>query len=172
MSKLSIRLWNEPLNHFVSQKFALMPDNTISSDTDDDLGQLTPDQANFVANNGPYIRKLILTRHHALTPSLVSQLRLMPPSSNTLTPGKTQYPDAKHFLLGTLHTERVERMTPKGPEQGKPLVQLIKCKFCELEPQGVAILKRLKITEEEYKSVTEDTLEVVHTSDSDENNSA
>ena len=71
--------------------------------------------------------------------------------------------------LGTLHTERVERMTPKGPVQGKPSVWLIKRKFCELE-QGVAILKRLKITE--YKSVTEGTPEVVHTSDSDENSSA
>ena len=171
----------ELMNHFISQKFALLPDNTISNDTYGDLGQLTPHQADFVTNNGPYIRKLILTRHDALTPSLVSQLRLMPPSSNTLTPGKTRYPvlDAKHFLknvvdvgLGTLHTERVERMTPKGPVQGKASVRLIKRKFCELEPQGVAILKRLKITEEEYKSVTEGTPEVVHTSDSDENNSA
>ena len=63
-------------------------------------------------------------------------------------------------------------MTPKGPVQGKQSVRLMKRKFCELEPQGIAILKRLKITEEEYKSVTEDntqlhTPEVVQTSDSD-----
>ena len=170
----------ELMNHFISQKFALLPEFKIS-DTDGDLAQLTHDQASFVVNNGPYIRKLLLTKHDALTPSLVSQLRLMPPSSNTLTPGKTRYPvlDAKHFLrnivhvgLGTLHTERTERMTPKGPVQGKQSVRLMKRKFCELEPQGIAILKRLKITEEEYKSVTEDntqlhTPEVVQTSDSD-----
>lgn len=49
---------NEPF-HF------LMPDKI--SDTDGDLGQFTPDQAVFVIN-GPYIRKLLLTRHGALTP--------------------------------------------------------------------------------------------------------
>ena len=170
----------ELMKHFISQKFALMPDNTISTDTDGDLGQLTPHQADFVTNNGAYIRKLILTKHDALTPSLVSQLRLMPPSCNSLTSGKTRYPvlDAKNFLrnvvdvgLGTLHTERIERMTPKAPVQGSTSVCLIKRKFCELEPQGVAILKRLKITEE-YKSVKEGTPEVVHISDSDQNNIA
>ena len=50
--------------------------------------------------------------------------------------------DAKHFKnvvdigLGTLHTERVERITPKGPVQGRPSVRLIRHKFCELEPEG------------------------------------
>ena len=39
--------------------------------TNGDLGQLTSDQAGFVINNGPYIRKFLLTRHDALTPSLV-----------------------------------------------------------------------------------------------------
>ena len=72
------------MNHFINQKFALMPENTISTDTDGDLGQLTPHQADLITNNRPYIRKLILTRHDALIPSLVSQLHLMPPSSNTL----------------------------------------------------------------------------------------
>ena len=32
----------ELMNHFISQKFALMPDNTISTDTDGDLGLPSP----------------------------------------------------------------------------------------------------------------------------------
>ena len=47
-----------------------------------------------------------------------------------------------------LNTERSERMTPKGPVQGKQSVRLIKLKFFELEPRDIAILKRLKITED------------------------
>ena len=38
------------MKHFILQKFAPMPDNTISH-TDGELGQLTPDQADFVTNN-------------------------------------------------------------------------------------------------------------------------
>ncbi len=82
----------ELINHFIDQKFALMPAEEKYEETDPDLAQLCLEQRKFVSTDGTYIRKLLLSKHASLTPSLVSQLRLMPPSSNTGTPGKTRYP--------------------------------------------------------------------------------
>ena len=151
----------ELINHFIDQKFSLMPEEKKFEEVDTRLAQLSSEQVKFMSTNGPYIQKLVLCKHDHITPSIVSQLRLMPPSSNETTPSKTRYPavDAKRFLrnvvdlgLGTLQTERVESMTSKGPVSGKHSVRMLKRRFSELEPQPLAILKRLKVTEEEYKS--------------------
>ena len=150
----------ELINHFIDQK-SVMPEEEKFEEVDTCLAQLSSEQVSSMSTNGPYIRKPVLCKHDHITPSTVSQLRLMPPSSNETTPGKTRYPavDAKRFLrnvvdlgLGTLQTERVERMTSKGPVSGKHSVRMLKRRFSELEPQPLAILKRLKVTEEEYKS--------------------
>jgi len=37
---------------------------------------------------------------------------------------------------------------------GKQSIKLLKHKYSKLEPQSLAILKRLKMTEDEYKSAT------------------
>ena len=153
----------ELINHFTEQKFSLMPAEERFEETDADLAQLTSEQAKFVTTNGPYIRKLVPAKHNVLTPSHISQLRLMPPTTNSMAPGKTRYPvmEAKQFLrnvvdlgLGTIQTVRAERMTSKGPVMGKQSIKLLKRKYSELEPQSLAILKRLKVTEDEYKSAT------------------
>ena len=115
-----------------------------------------------MTTNGPYIRKLVLAKR-ILTLSHISQLRLMPPTTNSMAPGKTRYPvmEAKQFLrnvvdlgLGTIQTVRAERMTSKGPVMGKLSIKRLKRKYSELEPQSLAILKHLKVTEDEYKSAT------------------
>ena len=153
----------ELINHFTEQKFLLMPVEEQFEETDADLAQLTSEQAKFVTTNGPYIRKLVLAKHNILTPSHISQLRLMPPTTNSMAPGKTRYPvmEAKQFLrnvvdlgLGTIQTVRAERMTSKGPVMGKQSIKRLKRKYSELEPQSLAILKHLKVTEDEYKSAT------------------
>ena len=134
----------ELINHFIDQKFSLMPEEKFL-EADANLAELSSDQAKFMSTNGTYIRKLLLSKYDQITLSIVSQLRLMPPSTNKTTPGKTRYPavDAKRFLknvvdlgLGTLQTERVERMTSKGPVSGKHSVRMLKRRFSELEPQS------------------------------------
>ncbi len=156
----------ELINHFIQQKFALMPAEEKFEETDPGLAQLSLEQRKFVSINGTYIRKLLLSKHASLTPSVVSQLRLMPPTTNTETPSKTRYPvsEAKRFLsmvvdlgLGTLQTERKERMTPKGPVAGKQSIRMLKRKYSDLQPETHAILKRIKLTEQEYKSATSPT---------------
>ena len=154
----------ELINHFIDQKFCMMPEEKKFKEADARLVELSSEQMKFMSTNGPCIQKLLLSKHDHITPSIVSQLalRLMPPSTNDTTPGKTWYPavDAKRFLrnmvdlgLGTLQTERVERMTSRGPVPGKHSVRMRKCRFSELKPQPLAILKRLKVTEEEYTRV-------------------
>ena len=49
-------------------------------------------------------------------------------------------------------------MTSRGPVPGKHSVRMRKRRFSELEPQPLAILKRLKVTEEEYKSASSSQL--------------
>ncbi len=133
----------ELINHFIDQKFALMPAEEKFEETDPDLAQLSLEQRKFVSINGTYICKLLLSKHVSLMPSVVSQLRLMPPSTNTETPSKTRYPvsEAKRFLsmvgLGTLQTEQ---MTPKGPVAGKQSIRMLKRKYSDLQPETHAIL--------------------------------
>ena len=60
----------------------------------------------------------------------------------------------RQFSLSTMgHTS-----APKGPVQGKQSVRLIKLKFFELEPRDIAILKRLKITEDHWRSLKNNTI--------------
>ncbi len=71
----------ELINHLIDQKFALMPAEKFE-ETDPDLAQLPVEQRKFVSTNVTYIRKLLLSKHVSLMP-FFSQLRLMPPSTNT-----------------------------------------------------------------------------------------
>ena len=102
----------------------------------------------------------------------------MPPCSTSgddVTPGlmgKTKYPasEAKklltrvsHLGLGTMHAEHHERLTAKGPVLSKTSTKFRKRKFSELEPTAQAILKHLRVSQEDYGQ-TIDTAEGVEES--------
>ena len=82
------------MNHFIEQKFTLMPPKEKHpSSSDPDLADLSMFQRNFIDNNVMWLRKLLQSHHETITPSAVSHLRLMPPTA--LTPPsarKTRYP--------------------------------------------------------------------------------
>ena len=149
------------INHFIQQKFTLMPPE--ENLTDPELSSLNQQQRDFLQSNSFWVKKVLLSHHQNLTPSLVSQLRLMPPTpthaGTTFSPGKTRYPasEAKRFLsnisdlgLGTMLTERVQRMSVKGPILAKSSTKFQKRKFSELEPAAHSVLKHLKVSEEEF----------------------
>ena len=152
----------ELINHFVEQKFTLMRPEEKYPTCSPELSQLSDEQRHFLDCNAVWLRKLLQSQHQSLTPSIVSQLRLMPPCSTSgddATPGlmgKTKYPasEAKKFLtsvshlgLGTMHAERHERLTAKGPVLSKTSTKFRKRKFSELEPTAQAILKHLRVSQ-------------------------
>ena len=152
----------ELINHFIEQTFTLMPPEEKHPTCHLDLGLLTTEQSEFVDSKAAWIKKLLQSHHETLTPSIVSQLRLMPPCSATTmgTPGKNRYPatEARSFLskvaelgLGSISSERVERMTAKGLVMAKSSTKFRKRTYSDLEAKAQSVLKYLKLSEEEYQ---------------------
>jgi len=149
------------MNHFISQKFTLMPEeDTTQGQVEYNVAGISGDLTEFLCKNDLYIRKLLCCRRVSVTAAQVSQLRLMPPSHSL--DAKTKYPasEAKQFLqrvselgFGEIVTERGERMTAKGlVPSGKSSVRLRKRKYEELTCTSIEVLKKLKVSKEEYIS--------------------
>ena len=105
------------MNHFISQKFKLMPEDTTQGQVEYNVAGISGDLTEFLCKNDLYIRKLLCCRRVSVIAAQVSQLRLMPPSHSL--DAKTKYPasEAKQFLqrvselgFGEIVTERGERM--------------------------------------------------------------
>ncbi len=150
------------INHFITQKFTLMPEeDTTQAPVEYSIAGVSGALTEFMYKNDMYIRKLLCCRKGCVTAAQVSQLRLMPPSRNG--DSKTKYPacEAKQFLkhvselgFGEIVVERGERMTARGVvPSGKSSVQLRKRKYEELPDASIEVLKKLKVSREEYSAV-------------------
>ena len=152
-------------NHFIHQKFLLMPPElvvAVDADVSDVLHSI------FLASHLKTLKRFLLDKGTiCITASEVCRRRLVPPKplSDASSERKTKYPvDAAKVFMQSIANEgfgAAERVKSGAKES----LTFKKRKFEELEANPLEILKRLKVSRNDYLSA-QDSSDAVTTANS------
>ena len=140
------------MNHFIAQKFCLMPSETIVTPEP----PLSSISNALLAENAKTLRRFLTDKAPVLTPSDISRRRLQPPKP--LSPAspnrKSRYPvqKAKEFMLDVASAGFgcIEIAHSASGKKSSDIFR--KRRFSELEPDQREILQQLKIPREDYEA--------------------
>ena len=137
-------------NHFIQQKFLLMPPELVVA-IDTDVSDVL--QSNYLASHLKTLKRFLLDKGTIrITASEVCRRRLIPPKplSDASPERKTKYPvDAAKVFMKDVANEGF-RAAERVKSGAKESLTFKKRKFEELEGNSLEILKRLKISKSDY----------------------